>query len=124
MSTRSEVYIKANGETVRFYHHCDGYYEGVGFDLAQKILEIKQKFNFRYCLGTFINSLLSNGYELSMDPAHDIEYAYDVIFDRGSEEVHVLGGPARYVNGKLQRYEQKDMLKMLSDHIAKHNEGK
>ena len=33
MSTRSEILIKGkNGNSIKLYHHHDGYIEGVGFD--------------------------------------------------------------------------------------------
>ena len=33
MSTRSNIFVDFNGERKQFYHHHDGYIEGVGADL-------------------------------------------------------------------------------------------
>lgn len=33
MSTRSNIFVDFNGERKQFYHHCDGYLDGVGKDL-------------------------------------------------------------------------------------------
>jgi len=119
MSTRSEIYITANNETIRMYQHYDGYFKGVGFYLAESIIAIKQQYQPSYRLGVFIKTLLESDYTISMIPAHDIEYVYDVNFDPiGDGHIKVLGCQARYNRkGILVRGEQRDMLKMLVAHI-------
>lgn len=37
MSTRSNIFVDFNGERKQFYHHCDGYVEGVGNDLLVRM---------------------------------------------------------------------------------------
>ena len=37
MSTRSNIFVDFNGERKQFYHHCDGYFAGVGKDLLVRM---------------------------------------------------------------------------------------
>ena len=37
MSTRSNIFVDFNGERKQFYHHCDGYFAGVGKDLLARM---------------------------------------------------------------------------------------
>ena len=37
MSTLSNIFVDFNGERKQFYHHCDGYVEGVGKDLVVRM---------------------------------------------------------------------------------------
>ena len=37
MSTRSNIFVDFNGERKQFYHHCDGYLDGVGKDLLVRM---------------------------------------------------------------------------------------
>ena len=37
MSTRSNIFVDFNGERKQFYHHWDGYVEGVGKDLLVRM---------------------------------------------------------------------------------------
>ena len=37
MSTRSNIFVDFNGERKQFYHHCDGYLDGVGKDLLVRL---------------------------------------------------------------------------------------
>lgn len=97
MSTRSNIFVDFNGERKQFYHHWDGYVEGVGNDLLVRMeMAITRARNAipyslkgdTFSLRTeraykeFLNLLEEEGsYELEEIGLHgDIEYLYYVEF--------------------------------------------
>lgn len=92
MSTRSNIFVDFNGERKQFYHHWDGYVEGVGKDLFVRMeMAIARARNaIPYSLGLrteraykeFLNLLEEEGsYESEEIGLHgDIEYLYYVEF--------------------------------------------
>ena len=97
MSTRSNIFVDFNGERKQFYHHCDGYLDGVGKDLLVRMaMAIKRaKKAFPYSLKDdnsglrteraykeFLNLLEEEGsYESEELGLHgDIAYLYYVEF--------------------------------------------
>lgn len=90
MSTRSNIFVDFNGERKQFYHHCDGYLDGVGKDLLIRMaMAIERARNdISYLVSTervykeFINLLEEEGsYKPEEIGLHrDIEYLYYVEF--------------------------------------------
>lgn len=80
MSTRSTITIKGNYATLKLYHHCDGYPEGVGFDLMNRFYkkfqnEIYPDFN------DVCNNLVkdtNDEYEITEYNHVDREYEYEI----------------------------------------------
>ncbi|MFI3241193.1 MAG: hypothetical protein R3Y43_01340 [Alphaproteobacteria bacterium] len=87
MTTRCIIKIKGyyNGK-IDIYHHADGYPDGVGLDLYNKIqplLEenigrIEQGYSLKNNFGTIIESVMGidNGYEFTENRHFDIDYMY------------------------------------------------
>ena len=103
MSTRSNIFVDFNGERKQFYHHWDGYVEGVGQDLlvrmemalkrARNAIPFSLKENtFRLrterTYKEFLNLLEEEGsYEPEEIGLHgDIEYLYYVKFVSGEKD--------------------------------------
>lgn len=95
MSTRSNIFVDFNGERKQFYHHYDGYLDGVGKDLLVRMemaIAIARK-DSSYLVSTervykeFINLLEEEGfYEPEKIGLHgDIEYLYYVKFVPGKK---------------------------------------
>ena len=88
MSTRCNVIIN-NGEKSAdptiFYHHCDGYPDGVGNEL-KNILKQYTSDNNTYSISEIISEIMnkSDEYELENRIAGDIEYLYDIIVYKGN----------------------------------------
>lgn len=97
MSTRSNIFVDFNGERKQFYHHCDGYLDGVGKDLlirmemaikrARKAIPYSLKddnsgLRTERAYKEFFNLLEEEGsYKLEEIGLHgDIEYLYYVEF--------------------------------------------
>ena len=97
MSTRSNIFVDFNGERKQFYHHCDGYLDGVGKDLlirmamaikrARKAIPYSLKddnsgLRTERAYKEFFNLLEEEGYyapeEIGLH--RDIEYLYYVEF--------------------------------------------
>ena len=96
MSTRCNVIIKSNGKEFILYHHFDGYPEGVGADLKEK-LHIFTKDRSFFNVMDFVNGLIkadegkgSRGYELTDCIHGDIEYLYIIDFDIRELETHSI----------------------------------
>lgn len=99
MSTRSNIFVDFNGERKQFYHHCDGYLDGVGKDLlvrmemaitrARKAISylVGDNFSTERVYKEFITLLEEEGsYEPEEIGLHgDIEYLYYVKFVPGKK---------------------------------------
>ena len=103
MSTRSNIFVDFNGERKQFYHHWDGYVEGVGKDLLVRMemaitrardaipYSLKEDtFSLRTerAYKEFLNLLEEEGsYEPEEIGLHgDIEYLYYVKFVSGEKD--------------------------------------
>ena len=92
-----------NGKRKDLYHHCDGYYEGVGEDLAQ-LLEAYDSRNKK----SFFNLLMirrgkDGGYEETGVLHGDIEYYYVLDFDKGEFTGYEVDGfPAWNYDAKFE----------------------
>lgn len=102
MATRSEVLIKSGKNHIYFYHHYDGYYEGVGADLVEKFQEYAQKHEGRWEFSAEMHVKLElDKYELTSFMHGDLEFVYvvDII------EKTITGMRAKYDSeGKLFDY--------------------
>jgi len=89
MSTRTNVLITdgTRENTIQFYHHSDGYVEGVGYDLAKYLKKLVGKVKGEKYLATPNNfapwlgcNPFDNGYELEdeVNTHGDIQYLYIV----------------------------------------------
>lgn len=80
MSTRSEVKIIGEYQTIRLYHHHDGYPEGVGFDLMNRFYDKMQDWrNFEF--DSVVNQLVKDAndeYEVTQYNHTDREYEYEI----------------------------------------------
>ena len=95
MSTRSNIFVDFNGERKQFYHHWDGYLDGVGKDLlvrmemaiARARKDIPCFFSTERVYKEFLNLLEEEGsYEPEEIGLHrDIEYLYYVKFVPGEK---------------------------------------
>ena len=121
MSTRSNIFVDFNGERKQFYHHWDGYVEGVGKDLlvrmemaimrARKAISYLAGDNFiteRVCK-EFLNLLEEEGsYEPEEIGLHgDIEYLYYVKFVSGKKDT------VSYTKIKRQKRDDKNYFQNL-----------
>ena len=79
MSTRCQIRILEDGERKDFYNHCDGYYDGVGEELASLIKEFKELKALSFSRFLTKNA---NGYEEAGGLHADIEYYYVLDFDK------------------------------------------
>ena len=96
MSTRSNIFVDFNGERKQFYHHHDGYLDGVGKDLLvrMEMAIARARKDISYLVSTervykeFINLLEEEGsYESEEIGLHgDIEYLYYVKFVSGEKD--------------------------------------
>lgn len=96
MSTRSNIFVDFNGERKQFYHHCDGYLDGVGKDLlirmaiaimrARKAIPYSLKgdnsgLRTERAYKEFLNLLEEGSYKPEEIGLHgDIEYLYYMEF--------------------------------------------
>ena len=124
MSTRSNIFVDFNGERKQFYHHWDGYVEGVGQDLlvrmemalkrARNAIPFSLKENtFRLrterTYKEFLNLLEEEGsYESDEIGLHgDIEYLYYVKFVSGEKDT------VSYTKINWQKLEDKNYFQNL-----------
>lgn len=92
MSTRSNIVIKHNNETVKtLYKHHDGYIAGVGVDLIRYIIPLK---TYRPIEPKDLLSVLSNKYETTTGIHGDIEYLYTIHFNQDNIKIIVQWGDA------------------------------
>ena len=74
MSTRATIKITDGRETMRLYHHCDGYPEGVGSELK----DFLSKKDGEWIVTALANELatMDKQYEFTTCQHGDEEYAY------------------------------------------------
>lgn len=87
MSTRSEIRIISEGqEAIELYHHCDGYFEGVGKelqDVLKKHLKERHDGDNAFLAEDVVNELLrDSSYEVTFVRHWDIEYFNLLDFDK------------------------------------------
>lgn len=79
MSTRTNIIIKDSGKNIQkvIYHHCDGYFEGVGKELLTIISQYVKKYN-KFTINDFFVDIVSFDYQYEEDTSihTDIEYLY------------------------------------------------
>lgn len=81
MSTRSNIIVLIDEQKIVLYHHHDGYVEGVGFDLVERMNRVL--YNEWQNADDLLNDLLkdkNDEYEFSTASGlhGDIEYLYEV----------------------------------------------
>lgn len=75
MSTRSQIRVIENGKHFDLYHHCDGYFEGVGSELKDALEKNASAFGL-------IASLMEDEQYEKTDCLHgDVEFYYELDFD-------------------------------------------
>lgn len=84
MSTRNNIILKHGKDLFQIYHHCDGYWEGVGVDLL-KYFTSEFEWPETIVLSDIVSELESWDDQFEPEPdcleLHgDIEYAYIVEF--------------------------------------------
>lgn len=77
MSTRCNIIIKRKGYKAILYHHFDGYLEGVGQDLVNKLSDV-QNWNWDDIANCLLKDRHDDGYELTSCIHGDIEYLYTI----------------------------------------------
>ena len=77
MSTRTQVRIISNRHHIDLYHHYDGYFEGVGYQLKVALSESNDPVSL-------IEELvkMDNSYELTDALHRDIDYFYELDYDK------------------------------------------
>ena len=113
MSTRCNIIVKAKGNKITLYHHWDGYIEGVGQDLVNKLEPIFNSNNKCYW-SDVVNMLVKNkedeGYERTSRIHGDIEYLYTIDTDKKTIKVQTVGYGINY---EQKFFRKKDVLKEL-----------
>ena len=94
MGTRCNIIVKAKGKKITLYHHWDGYPEGVGQDLVNKLQKVFD--NDYFCHWTHIvNKLVKDredeGYEITTGLHGDIEYLYTIDTDKKTLKFQSVG---------------------------------
>ena len=88
MSTRCNIIckIKRAGEDAQqfavLYHHCDGYPDGVGYNLIERLEEASGI--QRWHAGSFVTELVKDpygDYEITTGLHLDVEYVYTILFE-------------------------------------------
>ena len=82
MSTRSLVRIVKNGCPVNFYHHHDGYYEGVGAELQQWLKELMNEKGDISTWDLMHKLHADDEYEVTFWQHDAIEYFYLIDLDK------------------------------------------
>lgn len=93
MSTRCNVIVKAGNQEIMFYHHCDGYPDGVGIDLAERMERVME--NKWHDADDFLDDLVKDAdYNFStVCGLHgDIDYLYKVDYNAKTIICHPVRG--------------------------------
>ena len=121
MSTRCEILIKEtfnqkDKETLKLYHHFDGYPSGVGKFLIENVLPRLRKSN--YDVSSIANFLIKNKeddtFEITYGRHLDIEYFYEINLTKKEIECW----KARYKQDKNSKYrlhkiQEEDLTKYI-----------
>lgn len=83
MSTRTQIRLIENGKHYDLYHHCDGYFEGVGKQLKDALANVGKK--GAKAVIRFLKET-SDLFEDTNALHGDIEYFYLLDFDRDKYE--------------------------------------
>jgi len=112
MSTRSEIEIRNGDYVLHLYHHCDGYFEGVGKELVDILNNTKKKNGeWPAAVDYAVEVLKDNQYEITMCPHWDIEYYYVVDFNKKT----IVGHPVKQIPcDKVERLAGLDMIAMFT----------
>ncbi len=81
MSTRSTIKIIGEYATLNLYHHCDGYPEGVGFDLMNRFAKAFEDEKRDVDFNDVCNNLVkdqNDEYEITQYNHTDREYEYEI----------------------------------------------
>ena len=93
MSTRATIRLKEKDNVVNLYHHHDGYPEGVGEDLKQRLNGHNNSCNYwdMYSFATILIKDRKDEYELTFGQHGDENYAYLVDFDTKTITCYKVG---------------------------------
>ena len=80
MSTRCQIRIVKNGYPLNIYHHCDGYFSGVGAELQDILKENSERLSANWLVAHLLNQC--DGYEVTFGIHADIEYFYLIDLDK------------------------------------------
>lgn len=90
MSTRTTIKLKEKQNEINLYHHHDGYPEGVGADLKDRLNNDKKYWD----MYSFANLLIKDNndeYELTNGQHGDEQYAYLIDFDTKTITCYQIG---------------------------------
>lgn len=86
MSTRCNIIVKSKSEEVILYHHHDGYPEGVGVALLNKVTPLLKDNRYYNDVEDIVNALIKDKdddeYEYTSALHGDIEYIYEIDVDQ------------------------------------------
>ena len=101
MSTRSNIIIKHNNETVKtLYKHHDGYIAGVGIDLIRYLVRLKTYIPME---PKDLLSVLPNKYQITTCVHGDIEYLYTIDLNQDNIKMVVQqGDPFQNLEKKVE----------------------
>lgn len=138
MSTRCQVRIIRNGYPLNYYHHCDGYFEGVGKELQEWLKECIERNEGRKndCLDEMHvveKMTMQNGYEPTFCIHGDIEYFYLLDFDRMVFKAYRTKGFSPWAKEGDDQYDQykpwydqipnySKMLDMIQDEMTEQDD--
>lgn len=120
MSTRCNIVVLAGEARVVLYHHHDGYVEGVGFDLVERMKNVLKQ-GWRGA-DEFLNNLLKDSkdeYEFSTGSGlhGDIEYLYEV-----DCKVKTVKGWPMHHDWENDTMERGDEIDVVAAYEAAHKE--
>ena len=90
MSTRATIRLKEGENIVNLYHHHDGYPEGVGDDLKNRLNNDKKYWDM-YSFATLLIKDNNDEYELTCGQHGDEAYAYLIDFDTKTITCYKVG---------------------------------
>ena len=96
MSTRCNIIVKAKGKKITLYHHWDGYLEGVGQDLVNKLKDafIDDYFcSWTHIVNKLVKDKEDTGYEITSGLHGDIEYLYTIDVDKKTIKYQTVSYP-------------------------------
>ena len=91
MSTRATIKITEKKDTIRIYHHHDGYPEGVGHDLKKYLGNIRYGWDAFHIANDLIKLEDDDEYELTPCIHGDEEYLYLIDCDKKELTCYAMG---------------------------------